>query len=185
MAEKEDIIVIDEIKKEHSLICPKCTSATSKFYSDCFSDKKEKLCELWFCMSCKSFFPSQVSIPSRRSQNRAAGSENRKFVRFDTWFVVEAKFDEEDFEEPLIATVINASDGGVFFPFPREVKVGEEGQFRISLPSVAKSFNATGKVVRCIDNPGGGFGIAVRFTDVDDDYNDALTRYVGEDIKQS
>lgn len=157
-------------------LCPVCSAMAPSFYTDCYDKSGARVCGLWYCAKCRNFFPVDVTIPSRRS--KPSSSENRIHTRFDTWFVVEVSLRDSGFSEPIVATVLNASSGGVFFPFPRKLEEHSIVLFRISLPSASRSFEARGEVVRCSEGTDGRFGIAVRFTDVDSRYEAALDRYV-------
>lgn len=156
--------------------CPFCKSASTNRLSDCFDAEGKRLCELWFCLDCGIFFPAHVEIlPPGKGE---AVEESRRHTRFNVQFVIEVLLDGVTHDKPVIATVINASGGGICFLFPQPIPEGKEGKFRISLPSVSKSFEATGRVVRRLSVPDGSHGIAVSFLSVDPLYKQSLERYV-------
>lgn len=140
------------------------------------------LCELWYCTYCRKFFPDKVLVdPDSLGESPGSMIEKRQHHRFNINFVMEVLLGSDNgphHHGPLIATVINASGGGVCFLFPSAIAEGTEATFRISLPSVPRSFQARGKVVRCVATPDGSHGIAVDFQEVDIEYRAQLERYV-------
>lgn len=157
--------------------CGFCRSTSIKHVSDCFNDGGKKLCELWYCVYCKRFFPDKVLVDPEALGESIM--EKRKHHRFNVNFVMEVVLDgEKSAHGPLIATVINASGGGVCFLYPRAIKEGSSAKFKISLPSVPKSFSAEGRIVRCVPTPDGSHGVAVDFVKVENEYRAQLERYV-------
>jgi len=159
--------------------CGFCRSTSIKHVSNCFTPDGKELCELWYCIHCRKFFPDKVLVDPESLGESIM--EKRQHHRFNINFVVEVLLaDGDSFNRhgPIIATVINASGGGVCFLFPRPIAEGTEARFRISLPSVPRSFEAKGRIVRCIETPDGSHGIAVDFYEVDIEYKAQLERYV-------
>lgn len=155
--------------------CEFCRSTSLKHLTDCFDQQGSKICELWFCLNCRKFFPDKVV--TTLAENVPDLPDRRRHHRFNISFVVEVMVAGIN-HGPILATVVNASDGGVCFLFPEPLAEGTEGAFRISLPSVPRSFDARGRVVRCIRADDGSHGIAVNFLEVDGDYRAHLERYV-------
>lgn len=155
--------------------CHICHSTSVKHLSDCFDGEGKKICELWYCSSCRKFYPDSVLIDPG---DDASGAERRRHERYNVNFVMEVIFSDAVKHGPLIATVINASSGGVCFLYPDPIHEGTTGRFRISLPSAPESFEALGRIVRCIKTPDESYGVAVEFTEVDANYRVMLERYV-------
>ena len=156
--------------------CVLCSSTTVKRMTDCFDDTGRKICELWYCSSCRKFYPDHVLIDPDAGEK--SGADRRQHERFNVNFVMEVLMSDAARHGPLIATVINASGGGVCFLYHDPIPEGASGRFRISLPSAPESFEARGRVVRCIRTPDDAWGVAVEFTEVDSDYRLTLERYV-------
>lgn len=160
--------------------CPFCKSPTTKRLFDCFDPGGKMVCELWYCKECKGFFPDHIQVEPPREEED--GAERRRFVRLNVQFVIEVLSPGTTHSKPILATVINASGGGFCFLFPDPIPEGTEVNFRISLPSVPRSFEAKGRIVRCLPAPDSTYGLAVNLTEVDPQYKLALERYVQSQI---
>jgi hypothetical protein len=188
--------------------CPFCTGSSTSYVTDCFDTIGKKICELWFCNACSGFFPRRVAIghpkagakkasekASEKSADHASAkaSDKRRAPRFPVQFVVQVDFNhkpapkkrlalfggrKQSLSEPLLAMVMDAGNGGLCFRHPTPIEEGREGRMLISLPSVAQSFSAIGRVVRSTLLPDGSYGLGVQFIDVDPEYRDALKRYI-------
>jgi hypothetical protein len=184
--------------------CPFCSSTSTSYVTDCFDTLGKKICELWYCNACSGFFPRQVAIGHPKSGVKkaiektgekvtAGSSDKRRAPRFPVQFVVQVDFNHKpapkrrlrlfggkkpSLSEPLLAMVMDAGNGGLCFRHPTPIEEGREGRMLISLPSVAQSFSAIGRVVRSTLLPDGSYGLGVQFIDVDPEYRDALKRYV-------
>lgn len=169
--------------------CPFCSKTNIAVVTDCFDLNRKKICELWYCGSCAGFFPRMISVmPASKTE-----SEKRQAPRFPVQFVVQVDFDKkekrrrffskktEKLSEPIVAMVLDAGMGGLCFRYPKNIEEGREGKMRISLPSVSKSFSALAKVVRSTRLPDGSFGLGVQFVNVEQEYREALRRYVALD----
>jgi hypothetical protein len=155
--------------------CEFCRSTSLKHLTDCYDQSGSKVCELWFCLNCRRFLPDNVA--DHVAVNLPELPDRRRHHRFNISFVIELIV-AGNHHGPIVATVVNASHGGVCFLFPEPIAEGTEGRFRISLPSAPRSFEAKGKIVRCIRAEDGSHGIAVNFIEVDPDYRAHLERYV-------
>lgn len=191
---------LDPWKARNPNVCPICTRAEIAYVTDCFDKDHTKICELWFCQSCGGFFPRSLDVKTLRpgprpvSMTQPPGDafvEKRRAPRFPIQFVVQVDFDHADIpgqksrrkdsvSEPIVAMVIDAGVGGLCFRYPEPVPEGREGRIKISLPSVAQSFYALGRVVRSTRLPDGSWGLGVEFVDVDPEYREALRRYVAQ-----
>jgi hypothetical protein len=146
-----------------------------KHLTDCYDQSGARICELWFCLNCRRFLPEKVA--AHVAVDLPELPDRRRHHRFNISFVIEVIVAGHH-HGPIVASVVNASHGGVCFLFPEAIEEGAEGHFRISLPSVPRSFDAIGTVVRCIRAEDGSYGIAVNFTEVDPEYRAHLERYV-------
>lgn len=161
------------------IACPFCQAREIQQLTECYGHRGEKICELWYCMKCRGYFPVNVTIelPDNPDEDEET-TARRRHTRFNVQFVVQVLFGKKYTSEPVVATAINASAGGICFLFPEPIDEGEEGNLRISLPSVGRSFDVVGRVVRCRQVPDGSWGVAVSFKEVDPRYHAALERYV-------
>lgn len=158
--------------------CDRCDSYELTFGAVCYDENGESYGEIWFCGACRNFVPIGISLDPPSLGQQSSADDRRRQPRFNVNFVIEVLLDGTNHAEPILATSINASTGGVAFIYPEELPEGMEGHFRVSLPSVRRPFSAEGKVVRCEQTPDGSYGVGVRFTRVDDRYIDALERYI-------
>lgn len=186
----------ETVSEEH---CPFCFEESIRRVTDCFDERSQKICELWYCRDCGGFFPRSIQIdveekksgPRRRDHDLDL-MEKRKTPRFPVQFVVQVDFEPGDdskpslfrrkkdvkLSEPIVAMVMNAGIGGLAFRYPEFVKEGQEGTMRISLPSAQRSFSAVGRVVRSTKLPDGSYGLGVQFVEVEPEYRLALQRYI-------
>lgn len=156
--------------------CGFCRSTSVKHVSECLSPEGTRLCELWYCTHCRRFFPDKVLVDPESLGESII--EKRRHHRFNITFVMEVLLESKVAHGPLIATVINASGGGVCFLYPLPIEEGSRSRFRISLPCAPRSFEAEGSIVRCVPTNDGSYGIAVEFTQVEPEYKAQLERYV-------
>ncbi len=156
-------------------LCDRCEGDSSRFVSQCYDASHRRICELWYCPACERAFAARLA-PEIAAQH-FDGRERRVDKRFSVNFVLEFMAAGRR-TEPLVASVVNASSGGAYFFFPEPLDVGTEGQFRISLPSAPRSFEARGRIVRCVKTAENLHGIGVQFDQVDPQYKNHLERYV-------
>ena len=162
--------------------CPFCKAVRTLRLSECFDASGVPICELWFCRNCRAFFPEKIVVaPPLDVVEDPGGADRRRHRRLDVQFVIEVLSVGVN-RRPILATVTNASGGGFCFLFAEAIPEGTEVKFRISLPSVPKSFDAKGRIVRCLPAPDGSFGLAVNFTEVDPQYKVAVERYVRQQV---
>lgn len=162
--------------------CPFCANWEVVFTADGFDSKGARLCELWFCRACGKYFPWDVAVappvPRTADSDRRAGEDRREHSRFRVQFVVEVLFVGAKDTSPRVATVLDASRGGVCFLYPEAIAAGVEGNLRLSLPSGFAPFSVHARVVRATPTPGGSHVIAVEFVRVDPKHRATLERYI-------
>lgn len=163
--------------------CPFCGNWEVAFASDCRTPAGAHLCDLWRCAACGKFYPLDVdeeALPgaARPAVERRGGDDRREHSRFRVQFVLEVLFDGAQDRSPRVATVLDASYGGVCFLYPAPIEPGTQGRLRLSLPSGFAPFVVGARVVRSTPTPGGSNVIAVEFVDVDPKYRVMLERYI-------
>ena len=164
--------------------CPLCNHWEVVHVVECRDVEGRRVCDLYQCRSCRKFFPWEVAevfggeaAEDEGGPERRAGDDRRTHSRFRVQFVLEVHFEGTRDRSPRVATVLDASYGGICFLYPEAIPVGRQGRIRLSLPSGFVPFDADARVIRCTPTPEGSHVIAVEFVRVDPRHQDTLNRY--------
>lgn len=158
--------------------CPFCANWEVVRVTECRDPKGDRLCDLYRCRACGKFFVEDLDLRIDGAAPERRGDDRRAHTRFRAQFVLEVLFEGVSDRSPRVATVLDASHGGVCFLYPEPIPAGTTGPLRISLPSGSAPFEVTARVVRTTPTPGGANVIAVEFESVDTQHQAALDRYL-------